>query len=250
MEIRDSKLYKQTHGTFEAYCKERWDIVRSRAYELIDQAKVADALTAVGVDLSAKTDISKRDVIALKADLPAAAAEIKSRIDQGEGPVQALVATVSNAREQNEKARADRSAEQAKNDAVRQQTQDALSDAVKAQESAKQAAIEATKARKREQQSGLTDADRIAELEEENRVLVRDYQEVVTENKKFGDMRVLFDKGGFEAVIASKDEQIRVVKDQFHNANRDMIAWKNKANWWREQAVALGWKGKDEGDAA
>ena len=38
-EIRDAKLYRVNYKTFEAYCKERWEIGRSRAYELIDQAR-------------------------------------------------------------------------------------------------------------------------------------------------------------------------------------------------------------------
>lgn len=38
--IRDRRLYRATHGTFEAYCRQRWDIGRSRGYQLIDAARV------------------------------------------------------------------------------------------------------------------------------------------------------------------------------------------------------------------
>jgi len=38
--IRDAKLYRQTHGTFEGYCNERWDFARSTAYQLIDASNV------------------------------------------------------------------------------------------------------------------------------------------------------------------------------------------------------------------
>src|SRR5258708_5225134 len=40
MEIRDSKLYKSTHKTFELYCRERWKISQPRAYQLMDAVKV------------------------------------------------------------------------------------------------------------------------------------------------------------------------------------------------------------------
>jgi hypothetical protein len=37
--IRDSKLYRQTHKTFESYCQERWGWNRNRAYELMNAAE-------------------------------------------------------------------------------------------------------------------------------------------------------------------------------------------------------------------
>ena len=33
--IRDAKLYRKTHKTFEAYCRDRWEMSRPRAYQLI-----------------------------------------------------------------------------------------------------------------------------------------------------------------------------------------------------------------------
>jgi hypothetical protein len=45
MEIRDRRLYRDTHATFEAYCKERWGWTRQRANQLVDAAHVATALT-------------------------------------------------------------------------------------------------------------------------------------------------------------------------------------------------------------
>lgn len=41
LEIRDSRLYRQTHGTFEAYCTSRWDFTYQRAYQLIEAARVS-----------------------------------------------------------------------------------------------------------------------------------------------------------------------------------------------------------------
>jgi hypothetical protein len=38
LEIRDLRLYRATHGTFEAYLKERWGYSRSHGYRLISHA--------------------------------------------------------------------------------------------------------------------------------------------------------------------------------------------------------------------
>jgi hypothetical protein len=43
-EIRDKKLYRETHGSFEAYCRGRWDRSRAEAYRLIDAAGVVRSL--------------------------------------------------------------------------------------------------------------------------------------------------------------------------------------------------------------
>lgn len=44
-EIRDARLYRETHGTFEDYCRERWQMSRPRAYQLIDAAGVVAGLS-------------------------------------------------------------------------------------------------------------------------------------------------------------------------------------------------------------
>jgi hypothetical protein len=47
-EIRDRRLYRTTHATFEEYAHERWLLSRTRAYRLIDAANVAVALSPIG----------------------------------------------------------------------------------------------------------------------------------------------------------------------------------------------------------
>lgn len=44
MEIRDSKLYRETHTSFPAYCKDRWGFGDSRARQLIGAAETAKEL--------------------------------------------------------------------------------------------------------------------------------------------------------------------------------------------------------------
>ena len=48
MKIKEKKLYRQEYGTFEAYCKERWDISRSYGYRLMESAKVIENLSPIG----------------------------------------------------------------------------------------------------------------------------------------------------------------------------------------------------------
>ncbi len=40
MEIRESRLYRETHGTFETYCRERWGFSKRRGNQLIQAAEV------------------------------------------------------------------------------------------------------------------------------------------------------------------------------------------------------------------
>jgi hypothetical protein len=47
IEIRDRKLYRVTHKTFEAYCQEKWSIARRTAYQLISATKVVENLCAM-----------------------------------------------------------------------------------------------------------------------------------------------------------------------------------------------------------
>lgn len=47
-EIRDNQLYRETHRTFEVYCKEMFDVARNQAYRLIDAAQAYDDLSPTG----------------------------------------------------------------------------------------------------------------------------------------------------------------------------------------------------------
>lgn len=40
MEIRDSRLYRSTHGDFDTYCQDRWGFSRRRAGQMIEAAEV------------------------------------------------------------------------------------------------------------------------------------------------------------------------------------------------------------------
>jgi len=69
--IRNGKLYRETHGTFEAYCQERWGWSRPKAYQMIDAAEVDSNLSTL-VD-KPKTERTARPLSKLPAaDQPAA----------------------------------------------------------------------------------------------------------------------------------------------------------------------------------
>lgn len=46
--IRDGRLYRQTHITFEAYCEQEFSLSRPRAYQLIDAAGIAETMSTNG----------------------------------------------------------------------------------------------------------------------------------------------------------------------------------------------------------
>lgn len=46
-EIRNNKLYREKHSTFEEYCKGKWQIKRQRAYELMEAATIVNGLTEI-----------------------------------------------------------------------------------------------------------------------------------------------------------------------------------------------------------
>ena len=49
LEIREKKLYRQSHATFVAYCRERFGFSDSRGRQLIAAAKTVTAVTEMGL---------------------------------------------------------------------------------------------------------------------------------------------------------------------------------------------------------
>ncbi len=72
LEIRDSRLYRETHVTFEAYCRERWRMSRSHAYRQIKAAEIAGLLSPIG-DIPVTE--SQARALALMRDEPIAMVE-------------------------------------------------------------------------------------------------------------------------------------------------------------------------------
>lgn len=70
--IRDDRLYRSSHSTFEAYCKDRWSFGRTYAHRLIDSAAIAEMLP---VGDTPANEAQARELLPLK-DAPAEMAEV------------------------------------------------------------------------------------------------------------------------------------------------------------------------------
>jgi hypothetical protein len=55
LEIRNRRLYKESHATFEAYCRNRWQLGRSHAHRKISAAVVVNYLSPIGDNLPLPT---------------------------------------------------------------------------------------------------------------------------------------------------------------------------------------------------
>jgi len=236
-EIRDAKLYRVAHKTFEIYCKDRWNLGRSRAYELIDQAKVASGLANEGVDLSGAPDISSRDAAVIKNDIPAVAAEIKSRVSQGEASAKALADVVAETRADKQARGKNPDVEISDDEWKRQQEEmrAGFSPELKAAQDATEAAKTANKTKPESGDDRIDDLERaVIELENENAKLKEDL-------KKFEAMRLEYERGGFAEVIASLGEQIRVLKTRVSAESREKVKNLNAMEFWKKEAIKLGY---------
>lgn len=94
VEIRRERLYRESHGTFEDYCRERWGFSRVRAHQLIEGAETTQALTIVNSPLPANEG-QARELTGLE---PEQAAEVMQTAAQAPGAMTA--AKIREAREQ------------------------------------------------------------------------------------------------------------------------------------------------------
>jgi hypothetical protein len=88
-EIRDARLYRETHETFAAYLDERWGISRSRGYRLIDGARVAELVSPMG---DTPNERQARELVPLLDDEAALAETWRElRAEHGDGLTAAKV---------------------------------------------------------------------------------------------------------------------------------------------------------------
>lgn len=84
-DIRDSRLYRESHATFEAYCLQpRWRLSRSRAYQLIAFAGVVAAVSTVDRPGPATEAVARE--LAPLSEQPEAMAEAWSKAVDRHGP--------------------------------------------------------------------------------------------------------------------------------------------------------------------
>lgn len=88
MEIRDSRLYRMTHETFEAYCLDRWHLERGRANQLLGAAEVVKAL---GEDDGLTNEAQARELVPLVHSDPEAARKVWAEVQKAGKPITAEV---------------------------------------------------------------------------------------------------------------------------------------------------------------
>jgi hypothetical protein len=72
--IRDGRLYRESHQTFEAYCVERWNLSKSRAYQFLRGAEVVERLAeCTTVDVLPDCEAQVRPLASLHEDQQAEA---------------------------------------------------------------------------------------------------------------------------------------------------------------------------------
>jgi hypothetical protein len=208
----------------------------------MEQGEVIQTIENAVSDLLPMGNISERTARELKDDLPAATAEIRERAEQGEKPEDAAKDIAVKRRAEKEKAKAEKAAQQAENDRVREEHAAALPDGIKQHEQAKADAIAARKAKPVNVEALIAENE---ELREANAALEADLATAKADNAKWEAMRVQYEQGGFEKVIAGKDEEIRVLLSGKEIESRDKAAWAKKAKYWKDEALKLGWKNGD-----
>lgn len=232
------------YASWEAYVKAEFDMGRSRSYQLLDQGRVIHALAdAAGEKVSTMVDISEREAREIKDVLPGVTAEIKARVEQGEDPKKAVDETVAAARAEKERQREERKAQQAEWDRQREEARARLNPDIQRAEAAKarNGSVHAAVAKP---SHVLSLEDRIAELEEANRVLEAENAELKAEVKKFSEMRAEWEKGGFEEVVRGKDEVIRAQASRIESESAEKVRNLRSMEWWRQKAFDLGYSSR------
>lgn len=70
LEVRDGRLYRAEHGTFEGYCRERWGMSRQRAGQLIDASEVVGVMTTIVDTPAPRNEAVARELAPLRTDPP------------------------------------------------------------------------------------------------------------------------------------------------------------------------------------
>lgn len=244
VEIRDDKLYRQTHETFADYCRDRWDLGRARAYQLIDHARtVAVIETASGVCLPA-VDISERDTREIKAELPAVVEDIRARVASGEAPNKAAADAIQAKRDEKAEAKKARDAEDEANRARRQEAIDSLPDDVKVSMAAREAHRTPKPTAEREAGTPLSPPDRLAELEDAVAYLEGENARLtarLAELQHLETLEVLYRQGGFDAVLAAKDEVLASKDAMLGIESAEKVKAQRSSDFWRRKAMDLGY---------
>jgi len=102
-DIRDARLYRATHGTFESYCAEKWGMTKTHCNRLISSAEVAQSLAPIGAKTIttesqarelARVEPARREEVIRKADIATGGKITAAAIKQAAAPAKEIVVTV------------------------------------------------------------------------------------------------------------------------------------------------------------
>lgn len=87
--IRDNKLYRTTHKTFEDYCHDRWQLSKTHINRSISAADVTDALTPMGVKPESERQCRPLTKLKTPEEQQAAWSDVIKRAQEEERPITA-----------------------------------------------------------------------------------------------------------------------------------------------------------------
>jgi hypothetical protein len=93
----------------------------------------------------------------------------------------------------------------------------------------------------------LSETERVVELEETVTALEADNKHLEAENRLFEEMKAQWLAGGFDAVIAGKDGEIRALLTRVESESREKAKNYRSAEYWKAEAIKLGYRRNDEG---
>ncbi|HEU4682952.1 MAG TPA: hypothetical protein VFS39_00435, partial [Nitrospira sp.] len=111
-----------------------------------------------------------------------------------------------------------------------------LNPEIKTRQQARDNAIAARKARAEDALQA-----ELEELRESYAALEAEHNALKEQFEKFEDMRLEYERGGFEEVIANLRETLRVANISIERESAEKIKNLNRAEWWRKEAIKLGW---------
>lgn len=92
--IRDGRLYRTTHGTFEDYCGARWKLSVRRAYEFIASAEVVEHVRAIAHTPEPVNEAQARPLTKLRDDPDAVRSAWSRATDQAEAEQKPVTAAI------------------------------------------------------------------------------------------------------------------------------------------------------------
>jgi hypothetical protein len=100
--IRDARLYRATHGTFESYCAEKWGMSKTHCNRLISSSEVAQSLAPMGATITserqarelARVEPARREEVIRKADIATGGKITAAAIKEAAAPAREIIVTV------------------------------------------------------------------------------------------------------------------------------------------------------------